>query len=68
MGMSFNGRKISSSSQLKREIEKAAKQAFDDHVRRAAPAGVRISKTSRGYKVEGSEAKVERMMKKLGHK
>ncbi len=68
VGMRFNGKSVTSSSQLKRELEKATRQAFDDHVRRAAPSGVRVSKTFRGYKVEGPEAKVKLTMKKLGHK
>jgi hypothetical protein len=72
LGMTFNGKKITSSSQFKREFEKAARQAgqkaFEDHVRRAAPPGVRVSKTLKGYKLEGPEAKVERTLRKLGHK
>jgi hypothetical protein len=68
IGMSFNGKTITSSSQLKRELERAARKAMDDQVRRAAPPGVRVSKTAKGYKVGGPEAGVERMMTKLGHK
>jgi len=68
VGMNFNGKKITSSSQLKREFELAARKAMDNQVRRAAPPGVRVSKTAKGYKIEGPEATVERMMKKLGHK
>jgi diketogulonate reductase-like aldo/keto reductase len=67
IGMTFNGKTVTSSSQLKREFEKAARKALDENVRRAAPAGVRVSKTAKGYKLEGSEAKVKRALKKLGH-
>jgi hypothetical protein len=68
VSMSFNGKKITSSSQFKRELERSARKAMDEQVRRATPPGVRVSKTAKGYKVEGPEATVERMMKKLGHK
>ena len=67
-GVSFNGKKITSSSQLKREFEQAARKALDNEVRRARPAGVRVSKTTKGYKIEGSEEEVGQMMKKLGDK
>jgi hypothetical protein len=67
VGMTFNGKKITSSSQLKREFEQAARKALDAEVRRNAPAGVRVSRTAKGYKIEGPEDRVKRMMKKLGN-
>ena len=68
MGMTFNGKKITSSDQLKREFQKAAREALDKEVRRAAGPGVRVSKTAKGYKLEGSEDKVKRTLKRLGHR
>jgi hypothetical protein len=68
MGMTFNGKPITSSGQLKREFEQAARKAMDENIRRAAQPGVRVSKTRDGYQFEGSEAAVERTIKKLGSK
>ena len=68
VGMTFNGKKITSSAQLKREFERAARKALDTEIRKAAPPGVRLSKAAKGYKIEGSEAGVRRMMKRLGYK
>ena len=64
--LTFNGKPITSSSQFRREFEKAAKGAIDRHVRSAAPPGVRVRKTSKGYTAEGREADIERMVKRLG--
>jgi hypothetical protein len=65
IGMTFNGKKITSSTQLKREFEKAARQALGEKIRRSAPPGVRVSPTGRGFKLEGQQEKVERTLKKL---
>jgi len=66
IGMTFNGKKITSSGQLKREFQLAARKALDESVKRAAPPGVRVTKARGGYKVQGPQKAVERMMKKLG--
>jgi hypothetical protein len=67
VGMSFNGKRITSSAQMKREIERATRQALDTQVRRSAGPGVQVTKTQEGYKLAGSEAGVKRALKKLGH-
>lgn len=65
MKMTFDGRSISSSGQLKRELERSVMDYVDKLVRRAAPPGVRVTKTRDGYKAEGSANDIERMVKRL---
>lgn len=68
MSLTFNGKTITSSAQLKREFREGARKALGEGVRRAASPGVRVSKSRDGYKLEGSQAAVERTMQKLGAK
>lgn len=64
--MTFNGRTITSGAQLAREFEKSIHQHVEKTIRRAAPPGVRVIKTSDGYKAEGNADEIERMVKRLG--
>lgn len=66
MKLTFNGKRLTSPGQLSRELEKSILAAADRQIRAAAPAGVKIKKTSDGYIAEGDRAAVERMVKRLG--
>ncbi len=68
MGLTFNGKPITSTAQFRREFQEVARKALGDHVKRTAQPGVRVSKTRDGYKLEGPKMAVERTMKKLGAK
>ncbi|MFN3857311.1 MAG: hypothetical protein ACK4RV_06125 [Caulobacter sp.] len=63
--MTFNGRRITSSSQLKRELERSFDKAIERHVRSAAPPSVRLRKTPEGFIAEGSEDEISRMVRRL---
>jgi hypothetical protein len=65
MKLTFNGRTITSPGQLSRELEKSVHAAVDRQIKAAAPAGVRVRKTSQGYVAEGSSDAIERMVKRL---
>lgn len=43
--MKNNGRKVTSASQIERELTKAAEHAVEESIRKAAGPGVRIKKT-----------------------
>ena len=50
MEMRFNGRKITSTSQLEREIKRSMERHVEDRLKRAAGPGVRMEKKTRnGY-------------------
>lgn len=66
MKMTFNGKTLTSSSQLSRELEKSVLSAVDRQIKAAAPTGVRVRKTSQGYVAEGDAGAIERMVKRLG--
>jgi len=61
-GLTFNGKRIALSSQLRREFEKS----IETQVRRAAPPGVRVTKTAKGFEAKGSADAMARMVKRLG--
>lgn len=63
--LTFNGRPITSQGQLRREFEKSMLAAVDRHVRSAVPPGVKLTKTSKGYKAEGDATAIERMVRRL---
>lgn len=65
MKFTFNGRNITSPGQLSRELEKSVRAAVDHRIKSAAPPGVRLRKTSKGYVAEGSADNIERMMKRF---
>ncbi len=63
--MTINGRKITSASQIERELTKAAERAVEDSIRKAAGPGVRIKKTRDGYVAEGSPDQIDRLTRRL---
>ena len=63
--MKFNGRTITSASQLEREMRKSVNDHVEKAVRRAAGSGVRLQKTATGYVAEGSADQIKRMQKRL---
>ena len=66
MEMRFNGRKITSASQLEREIKRSMERHVEDKLKRAAGPGVRMKKKTRnGYVFEGTPEQIERMRQRL---
>lgn len=63
--MKINGRKVTSASQIERELTKAAERAVEDGIRKAAGPGVRIKKTREGYIAEGSPDQIDRLTRRL---
>ena len=63
--MKYNGRTITSASQLEREMRKSINDHVEKTIRRAAGPGVHLRKTATGYVAEGSADQIERMQKRL---
>lgn len=63
--MKINGRAVTSTSQIQRELKKAAEGAVESGLRRAAGPGVRIKKTSEGYVAEGTQARIDHLVRRL---
>jgi methionine aminopeptidase len=63
--MKINGRKVTSASQIERELTKAAEDAVEESIRKAAGPGVRIKKTREGYIAEGSPDQIDRLTRRL---
>ena len=63
--MRFNGRKITSTPQLQRELKRSMEKHVEDSLKKAAGPGVRMQKTRDGYTFEGSTEQIERMKKRL---
>lgn len=63
--MKINGRKVTSASQIERELTKAAEHAVEESIRKAAGPGVRIKKTREGYIAEGSQDQIDRLTRRL---
>ncbi|MDO8984391.1 hypothetical protein [Cypionkella sp.] len=63
--MRFNGRKITSASQLQRELTRSMEKQLEDNLKKAAGPGVRMKKTRDGYTFEGTPEQIERMKKRL---
>ncbi|QDL90989.1 hypothetical protein FDP22_03795 [Paroceanicella profunda] len=63
--MRFNGRKITSGAQLRRELTRSMEKHVEDSLKKAAGPGVRMKKTREGYTFEGSPDQIERMKKRL---
>ncbi len=64
--MRFNGRKITSNSQLQRELTQSVEKHVEDSLKRAAGPGVRMKKTRDGYTFDGTPEQIERMKKRFG--
>lgn len=63
--MRFNGRKITSASQLQRELTRGMERQVENNLKKAAGPGVRMKKTRDGYTFEGTPEQIERMKKRL---
>jgi hypothetical protein len=63
--MKINGRKVTSASQIERELTKAAEHAVEESIRKAAGPDVRIKKTREGYIAEGSPDQIDRLTRRL---
>lgn len=63
--MRFNGRKITSSAQLEREMKRSVEKHLDDSLRKTAGPGVRIKKIDEGYVFHGSSNQIDRLAKRL---
>lgn len=63
--MRFNGRKITSASQLQRELTRTMERQVENNLKKAAGPGVRMKKTRDGYTFEGTPEQIERMKKRL---
>lgn len=63
--MRFNGRKISSSAQLQRELKRSMEKHVEDSLKKAAGPGVRMVKSRDGYVFEGTSEQIEEMKKRL---
>lgn len=63
--MRLNGRKITSTSQLQRELKRSMEKQVEDGLRKAAGPSVRMKKTREGYTFEGTPEQIERMKKRL---
>ena len=66
MEMRFNGRKITSASQLERELKRSIERRVEDSLKRVAGPGMRMKKKTRdGYIFEGIPEQIERMKQRL---
>ncbi len=63
--MRFNGRKITSASQLQRDLTRSMERQVENNLKKAAGPGVRMKKTRDGYTFEGMPEQIERMKKRL---
>lgn len=65
MAILFNGRRMTSGSQLQREFKKSLETAVEKKIKAAAPAGVRVRKASKGFEAEGEADAIQRMVRRL---
>ena len=63
--MRLNGRKITSSGQLERELKRSMEKQVEDGLKKAAGPSVRMKKTPDGYSFEGTPEQIDRMRKRL---
>ncbi len=65
MEMRFNGKKITSGSQLQRELTQAVEKHAETTLKRAAGPGVRLKKVAGGFVAEGDPGDIERLRRRL---
>ena len=66
MDMRLNGRRITSASQLERELKRSMEKRVENCIKKAAGPGVRMKKKTRdGYIFEGTPEEIERMKQRL---
>ncbi|MBK1625501.1 hypothetical protein [Afifella marina] len=63
--MRFNGRTITSASQLQRELTRSVEKHVEDNLKKAAGPGMRMKRTREGYTFEGSPEQIKRMKNRL---
>ena len=63
--MKINGRKVTSASQIKRELTKAVEKHAETTLKRAAGPGVRLKKVAGGFVAEGDADDIERLRRRL---
>lgn len=63
--MRYNGRSITSATQLKRELARTMEKRVEDSLKKAAGPGIRIKKTRGGYTFAGTPDQIERLRKRL---
>lgn len=63
--MKFNGKQVTNSRQLEREMKKCMEREMESSLRRAARGTVRIKKTSKGFIAEGTPEQLERFNRRL---
>lgn len=63
--MRLNGRRITSASQLQRELTRSMEKHVEDGLRKAAGSGMRIRKTRDGHMLTGTSKQIERMKRRL---
>ena len=59
MEMRLNGKKITSGSQLRRELTKAVEKHAETSLKRAAGPGIRVKKVAGGFVAEGDADDIE---------
>lgn len=63
--MKINGRKVTSDSQIKRELTKAVEKHAETALRRAAGPSVRLKKVASGFVAEGDADDIERLRRRI---
>lgn len=63
--MKFNGKRITSSRQLEREMKRSIEKTVEQGIRKAAGPGARVKKTRDGFEAEGSPEQIGRMRRRL---
>ena len=66
MDMRLNGRKITSASQLQRELRRSIERRVEDSIKKAAGPGMQMKKKTRdAYIFEGTSEQIDRMKQRL---
>ena len=65
MEMRLNGRPITSTGQLERELSRSVRSHVETTLKEAAGPGVRLQKTRGGYLVQGTREQIDRFQRRL---
>ena len=65
INMKINGKRVTSSQQLEREMNKSIEKSIAQGIRKAAGHGVKIKKTRNGIVAEGTPEQLNRMKPRL---
>ena len=65
MEMRLNGRPITSTGQLERELSRSVRSHVEKTLKKAAGPGVRLRKTRSGYLVQGTREQIERFRRRF---